>query len=593
MGSNPVVFDISSDEEEVASALEEPEGDDYVWFSEVLKAVNRGFDDSDEVVVVGEVNPSKKSKSRNSSVRKDVNVEDDDCVVLEGDPEKVVTDVNDNHEDSDELLIVGQKGQRCSNNQLKHRCYGIISMLCHCSLVVTKFRMAVSFFYIICLQVACRDFPHPRHDCAKFPFSSTSHEQHCELCHCFVCDIQAPCRYWGSGISNTHHCHATDKEEFWKTMRKNYRLGRNVSAPPVTSHSAVVPQQAPRRDIIRLTTQNHVSRPTPTVTSHSTVVPQHNQVPRRDIIRLTAQNHVSRPTPVQASGNCIPQNHASRPSIIRACSSSTRHGIPYNPSIGSRHVLNKSTIQSPSVSQKVLGVHNTGIRRDRGIKIRNFGSQFVPSSTMSKRVDTEVTSTMNRTPYAPSEYVTSAHASQFQQNPASVTTSNERNLSPIDWQKNCYNTSLGRYTHQISSQPSMDCAFTNSAPSLSSANSQCVPRSTVHEDTNHIQNLNRPATHNGFSDFDISWVDDIGQSNQQPSADYLRFPTSGSTTGEGPFNINEGDKSYYNELESFLLDSHCPPEGSHTAGPNAPSPRDDISFDTGCYSAEGNWDLGI
>ncbi|KAL4382996.1 hypothetical protein GQ457_15G025010 [Hibiscus cannabinus] len=552
MGSNPVVFDISSDEEEVASALEEPEGDDYVWFSEVLKAVNRGFDDSDEVVVVGEVNPNKKSKSRNSSVRKDVNVEDDDCVVLEGDPEKVVTDVNDNHEDSDELLIVGQKG-----------------------------------------QVACRDFPHPRHDCAKFPFSSTSHEQHCELCHCFVCDIQAPCRYWGSGISNTHHCHATDKEEFWKTMRKNYRLGRNVSAPPVTSHSAVVPQQAPRRDIIRLTTQNHVSRPTPTVTSHSTVVPQHNQVPRRDIIRLTAQNHVSRPTPVQASGNCIPQNHASRPSIIRACSSSTRHGIPYNPSIGSRHVLNKSTIQSPSVSQKVLGVHNTGIRRDRGIKIRNFGSQFVPSSTMSKRVDTEVTSTMNRTPYAPSEYVTSAHASQFQQNPASVTTTNERNPSPIDWQKNCYNTSLGRYTHQIPSQPRMDSVFTNSAPSLSSANSHCVPRSAAQEDTDHIQNRNRPASHTGFSDFDISWVDDIGQSNQLPSADYLRFQTSGSTTGEGPFNINEGDKSYYNELESFLLDSHCPPEGSPTAGLNAPSPRDDISFDTGCYSAEGNSDLGI
>ncbi|GMJ01302.1 hypothetical protein HRI_003799400 [Hibiscus trionum] len=545
MGSNPVVFDISSDEEEVASALEEPKGDDYCWFSEVLKAVNRGFDDSDEVVVVGEVNPNKKSKSRNSSVTKNVNVEDDDCIVLEGDPEKVVSDVDDNHEDSDELLIVGQKG-----------------------------------------QVACRDFPHPRHDCAKFPFSSTSHEQHCELCHCFVCDMQAPCCYWGSGISNTDHCHATDKEEIWKTLRTNFRLGRNVSAPPVTSHSAVVPQQAPRRDLIRLTTQNHVSRPTPTVTSHSAVVPQHNQVPRRDIIRLTTQNHVSRPTPVQVSGNYMPQNHASRPSLIRACSSSTRHGIPYNP--GGRHVLNKSTIQPRSVPHEVLGVHNTVIRRDRGIKIRNFGSQYVPSSTMSKRVDAEVTSTLNCTPYAPSENITSAHASQFRQNPASVTTSNERNRNPIDWQKNCSDPSLGRYTHQISSQPSMDCVFTNSAPSLSSGNSQFVPQSNVHEDTNHIQNRNRPAVHNGFSDFDISWVDDIGQSNQQPSADYLQFQTSGSTTGEGPFNINEGDNSYYNELESFLMDSHCPPEGSLTA----PSPPDDILFDTGMlfFDIESSWD---
>ncbi|XP_039030910.1 uncharacterized protein LOC120165471 [Hibiscus syriacus] len=374
--------------------MAEAKGDDYDWFSEVLKAVNKGFDDSDEVVVVCEVNPNKKSKSRNSSVRKNVNVEDDDCIVLEGDLEKVVTDVNDNHEDSDELFIVGQKG-----------------------------------------QVACRDFPHPRHDCAKFPFRSTSHEQHCELCHCFVCDMQAPCCYWGSGISSTDHCHATDKEEIWKTLRKNIRLGRNVSAPPVTSRSTVVPQQAPRRDIIRLTTQNHVSRPTPTVTSHCTVVPQRNQVPHRDNIQLNTKNHVSRPTPVQASGNCIPQDHDLMPSIIRGSSSSTRHGISYNPSVGSRHVLNKSTIQPRLGSREVLGVHNTVIRRDRYVKIRNWGSQFVPSNIMSERVDTEVTSTMNRTSYVPSENIISAHASQVRQSPASVTTSNEETQIPLTGKK--------------------------------------------------------------------------------------------------------------------------------------------------------------
>ncbi|KAE8676857.1 RPM1 interacting protein 13, putative isoform 2 [Hibiscus syriacus] len=328
---------------------------------------------------------------------------------------------------------------------------------------------------------------------------STSHEQHCELCHCFVCDMQAPCCYWGSGISSTDHCHATDKEEIWKTLRKNIRLGRNVSAPPVTSRSTVVPQQAPRRDIIRLTTQNHVSRPTPTVTSHCTVVPQRNQVPHRDNIQLNTKNHVSRPTPVQASGNCIPQDHDLMPSIIRGSSSSTRHGISYNPSVGSRHVLNKSTIQPRLGSREVLGVHNTVIRRDRYVKIRNWGSQFVPSNIMSERVDTEVTSTMNRTSYVPSENIISAHASQ---------------------------------------------------------------------------------------------VDDIGQSNQPPSADYVQFQTSGSTSGEGPFNVKEGDKSYYNELESFLLDGHCPSEGYLTAGLNAPSPPDHISLDTGMlfFDIESSWD---
>ncbi|XWS76170.1 hypothetical protein CRYUN_Cryun01aG0153500 [Craigia yunnanensis] len=479
MESNPVVFDISSDDDESTSAWEEPKWDDYDWFSEVLEEVDKEFDDPDEVVVVGEVNPNKKSKSRNLSDRNVVDENDDDCVVLEGDPDKALSNVNDPQEDSDELLIVGQKG-----------------------------------------QIACRDFPHPRHDCAKFPFSSTSHEQHCELCHCFVCDMRAPCCYWGSGISNTDHCHATNKEEMWKTLRKNSRPGRNVPIPVAKSP----------------------------VTSHFAALPQLNQAPRCDIIRLTKQNQVSRPTPTRAAGNCIPQKkHVPRPSIIRACSSSTRFGIPYNPSVGSRHVLNRSTKQPHSVSQQLLDVHNTVIRRDRGIKISNLGSQFVSSNTMSKKLDTEVASAMNRTAYAPSENITSAHAPQNQQNPASVTISNERNLNPIGWTNFCSGTNSGTYTHQSSTQPSMDSDFTNSAPSQSSVFSQPVPQSNVHQ---------------------------------------------GSTNEKEPIKeVNDGDKSYYNELESLLFDNQSVPESSLTAELNPLSP-DHISFDTGMlfFDIDTSWD---
>ncbi|XVE78010.1 hypothetical protein DITRI_Ditri13aG0109900 [Diplodiscus trichospermus] len=78
-------------------------------------ALGKGFDDPDEVLVVGEVNPKNKSNSLNSSVRKvvdeDEDEDDDDCVVLEGDPDKALSDVNDSQEDSDELLIVGQRGE--------------------------------------------------------------------------------------------------------------------------------------------------------------------------------------------------------------------------------------------------------------------------------------------------------------------------------------------------------------------------------------------------------------------------------------------------------------------------------------------------
>ncbi|XVE78011.1 hypothetical protein DITRI_Ditri13aG0110000 [Diplodiscus trichospermus] len=495
--SNPVVFDISSDDDEATSAWEGPEGDDYDWLSEVLNGVGKGFDDPDEVLVVGEVNPNKKSNSLNSSVRKVVDEDDDDCVVLEGDPDKALSDVNDPQEDSDELLIVGQKG-----------------------------------------EIACRDFAHPRHDCARFPFSSTSHEQHCELCHCFVCDTRAPCRFWGSGICRTDHCHATDKEEMWKTLRKNLRLGRCVPIPiPVA--------KAP-------------------VTSQSTAMPQLNQAPRRDIIRLTAGNQVSRltPNPIRAAGNCIPQNHVRRPSIFRACSSSSRYGIPFNPSVGGRNVLNKSTMQPRSVPQQLLGVRNTVIRRDRGINISNLGSQFVSSNTLSKRLDTEVASAMNQTAYVTSENIASAQGSQYQ-HPASVTTSNETNPTPIDWLRFCSDTNLGTYANQSSSQPSMDCVIANSTPLQSSAYSQPVPQSNVHHDTSHIQNLNQPATNNGFSDSDFSLVNNIGQSNEQPSVDFLQLQTSGSTNEKGLFKeANEGDESYYSELDRLLFDDQSLPEGT-------------------------------
>ncbi|KAK9015417.1 hypothetical protein V6N11_006527 [Hibiscus sabdariffa] len=59
----------------------------------------------------------------------------------------------------------------------------------------------------------------------------------------------------------------------------------------------------------------------------------------------------------------------------------------------------------------------------------------------------EVSSTVNLAPYVPSENITSARASQYQQNPASVAPSNERNPNPIGWPKNCSDTSLGTYIH--------------------------------------------------------------------------------------------------------------------------------------------------
>ncbi|PIA41476.1 hypothetical protein AQUCO_02200118v1, partial [Aquilegia coerulea] len=122
--------------------------------------------------------PKKKNYKKPPSENDDLN-DDDDCLILDGDPDKPVQVVkNDTGNGSDELLIVAVKG-----------------------------------------QVACRDYPHPRHLCVNFPFDTSAHEKYCSLCHCYVCDTLAPCAYWGTGTSNYEHCHSTDKKEIWKLAR--------------------------------------------------------------------------------------------------------------------------------------------------------------------------------------------------------------------------------------------------------------------------------------------------------------------------------------------------------------------------------------
>ncbi|KAF7070794.1 hypothetical protein CFC21_076257 [Triticum aestivum] len=136
-----------------------------------------------------------------------VATDDDDCVVLDGDPDGAVAAVEQkgaagNDVNSDELQIVAEKG-----------------------------------------QVACRDFPHSRHLCSNLPFGTTSHEKHCTMCYCFVCDVRAPCDYWGKGLSIDDHCHATDKETKWKTLRLASKC-KGLPASHPEKENAVYPAMA-------------------------------------------------------------------------------------------------------------------------------------------------------------------------------------------------------------------------------------------------------------------------------------------------------------------------------------------------------------
>ncbi|KAJ9543324.1 hypothetical protein OSB04_023031 [Centaurea solstitialis] len=241
MDPNTVVLEISSDEDvgwndhdHDGSGVADG-GDDHNWLSELLDEVSKeekkydgggggggGGGDDDEVVVVSEVSPAKKSKSKSKSCG--VIDLDDDCVVLDDDPDKPVevrnSDRSNVDDDSDDICVVSEKG-----------------------------------------QVACRDYPHPRHLCIKFPFSATPNKSHCEQCYCYVCDSLAPCIYWGNGSATTDHCRATDKDKLWTLERKN---AKNVSkgVQPVPNFDFHRPPPPPSQP------HNHFSRPRSTLPHH-------------------------------------------------------------------------------------------------------------------------------------------------------------------------------------------------------------------------------------------------------------------------------------------------------------------------------------
>lgn len=136
---SPLILEISSDEEagfgdarkgsgyEVGGG-EFGDGEDCDWLSKLLGEVGGNIDDdSDDVVLVSEVFPKPPKKSRSESLKLSAKVVgdeggDDDCVVLDGDPDKPAVVVNsrvDDDDDSDDLEIVGEKGEVMSYSFLQ------------------------------------------------------------------------------------------------------------------------------------------------------------------------------------------------------------------------------------------------------------------------------------------------------------------------------------------------------------------------------------------------------------------------------------------------------------------------------------------
>ncbi|RDX75644.1 hypothetical protein CR513_44453, partial [Mucuna pruriens] len=339
-----VVIDVSSDEEEEVACFEE-KGEmitDFEWINGFLALSD---EEPNEVVVLHE--PEHRSKSSKSTPDvKRVDDDDDDCEILDGDPDNRVTTVDDSPTGSDELVVVGEKG-----------------------------------------QIACRDYPHPRHLCVKFPYSSTPHEKCCDQCHCYVCDSIAPCLKWGTGLSGTDHCHATDKSETWRTLRKNC-----MTAPSLAKAS----DNYGTLDDVRNVQHNHILPLGIMLLSPNSLLLNQTSMSTATLtcspVNLIPQNQASRPIIMHTRSSLSPglHNQVSRPNTVPECSISTNFTIPFSTN-HSRYRQSQSTLvrnryQSHSIPQHMLGVRNHAIQRVRGHGANSLGPQFLCSDAMLKEL---------------------------------------------------------------------------------------------------------------------------------------------------------------------------------------------------------------
>ncbi|XP_006651023.1 uncharacterized protein LOC102704601 [Oryza brachyantha] len=188
MGSAEAVLEIDSDDDAIPVAGKIPKVPSELASHprpQDCNGVGEGLDDIDPSAFKEFLASMLDDKKAACDVAAADDGDDDNCVVLDGDPDKAVVVVNEERPgqaDPEELQIISEKG-----------------------------------------ELACRDFPHPRHLCVSMLFRTNSRAEYCAMCHCYVCDSPAPCAFWGSGTKPTDHCNATDKDAKWNKMRQSFR----------------------------------------------------------------------------------------------------------------------------------------------------------------------------------------------------------------------------------------------------------------------------------------------------------------------------------------------------------------------------------
>lgn len=343
MDPEAVIFDLSSDED-VGWGQNLGDGGDDCDRVEDCKWIQDFFYDDvvllSEVVVKPKDNKLKNNNDNNNSYVKDFVDDDNDCVILDGDPDKVVqgrkTQTDVEQSDSDDLVVVGETG-----------------------------------------QVACRDYPHPRDLCAKFSFTSTPHEQYCNQCHCYVCDSLAPCLQWGTGISFSDHCHATGKEKFWNQQRDSLKKRRQTDLP--------VPK-VPFTSIQTNPIQKNQSRAsTPWTNYHIPEAQVPMSEPISSIQYRTSQTQVPRPAPISQLQYGTSRAQTQRLASIHPCTTPTLK----TPSIRGQRSGSLLPIHNSQPALTSLQIHSIGnnvLARNRRHTVGSLGPRAnVPTPVFKRR----------------------------------------------------------------------------------------------------------------------------------------------------------------------------------------------------------------
>ncbi|XP_014514592.1 uncharacterized protein LOC106772600 [Vigna radiata var. radiata] len=574
------ILDISSDEEE---GLEESlTVIDFNFIREMLFSSDEESDDSVKVVEIRENKPEVKSKSSTLAI-KDLggDDDDDDCVLLESDPENGVASVEEEANGSDELFVIGEKG-----------------------------------------QIACRDFPHARYLCATLPFSSTPHEKHCKQCHCYVCDSPAPCLKWGTGALSSDHCHAIRGTEPWEGQRKNFKLGLSSSIPASTNFGTSLrpgnlqPNEFVPPGVVNLSPNSVLPNQAPRSTAMC-AAPSLNSIPQIQASRPTINHFHTTSLPYSSV-----QNQVSRPINTPIRTPTPSVAMPNGASHG--RLLLRNRVQPPSVPRPVLGVCSHTIQKVRGNGGSSFRPQFLRHPLVSRGVDSAGNFLIaNNSLHGSSGFSNSVNLTQHHNYGTSVGFSNYRNCNePYDA---CRPTNI--YPQLSSQLASLSCVNQQSVASETQAYSQPLPLSNnsqgfhqnciqvnngapyvVHLNSSHYGNEPQIRSQNGnfgrnstqcgitsqdscqpqlqqpheqsaretagkFSAFDPSWIDNTAQSILETSGPVGQAPNVNEFI-EPLFECSQSPNSFV-DFDNWLLDKDRFPEstdGVLQSEPNMPSP---------------------